>query len=49
METLQLEPRPLTFSELEAMLPRYADNAEVSNVIEEAMKRRLCDVPKGVS
>ncbi len=29
METLQLEHRPLTFSELEDLLPRYADNASV--------------------
>jgi hypothetical protein len=48
MEPPQLEHRPLTFSELEAMLARYADNAEVVKVVEDAMNRRLAGVPKGV-
>jgi hypothetical protein len=46
MEPPQLEHRPLTFGELQAMLERYVENAEVSKVIEAAMKRRLSDIRK---
>ncbi len=49
MEQEQLEYRALTFSELEAMLRRHADNLQVAKVIEDAMARRLSDVPKGVT
>ncbi len=49
MEQEQLEYLSLTFSELEAMLKRHADNPQVAKVIEGAMSRRLSDVPKGVS
>ncbi len=49
MEQEKLEYRPLTFSELEAMLSRHADNVQVTKVIEDALKRRLSDVPKGVA
>jgi hypothetical protein len=44
MVTLQLEYRPLSFSELEGMLPRYVSKAEILAVIKEAMKRRLSGV-----
>jgi hypothetical protein len=47
MEPPLLEHRPLSFSELEDMLVRYAHHAEVTLVIEEALKRRLSDAPKG--
>ncbi len=49
MKQEKLEYRPLTFSELEAMLTRHADNAQVAKVIEDAMARRLSNVPKGVA
>ena len=48
MEKSQLEYRPLSFSELETMLARYADNTEIVKVIEDAIKRRLSDAPQGV-
>lgn len=32
---------PLTLTELEEMLTRYAENAEVSKVIEHAIEQRL--------
>ena len=35
---------PLTLPELEEMLTRYAENADVSNVIEHAIEQRLCGV-----
>jgi hypothetical protein len=50
MQPTLLEHRPLSFSELEDMLVRYAHHAEVTQVIEEALKRRLSEAPtKGAS
>jgi hypothetical protein len=46
MEPPLLEHRPLSFSELEDMLVRYAHHAEVTQVIQEALKRRLPDAPE---
>ena len=48
MEQAQIEHRPLTLNELEGMLLRYADNAQVVKVIEDAMHRRLTDRVTGV-
>ena len=46
MEPTVTEP-PLTLRELRDMLIRHADNADIKMVIEEAMKRRLTERPKG--
>jgi hypothetical protein len=35
---------PLTLTELEKMLARYAENVDVSKVIRQAMERRLSGV-----
>lgn len=35
---------PLTFAELRLIELRYADNAEIKRLVDEAMKRRLADV-----
>ena len=43
------ESSPLTLRELRDMLVRHVDNAQITMVIEDAMKRRLSDVPKGVA
>ena len=48
MEPLLLEHPPLTFNELEAMLVRYANDEKVTQVIKEALKRRLSDTAQGV-
>lgn len=50
----QLEPQanelsPLTLIELRDMLARHADNAPIKMVIEDAMRRRLSDMPTGVA
>ncbi len=37
------EPKPLTTAELYDMYLRYAHNAEVARLIEEAIRRRLRD------
>jgi hypothetical protein len=47
MEPPLLEHRPVSSSELEDMGVRYAHHAEVTQVIEEALKRRLSDASKG--
>jgi hypothetical protein len=35
---------PLTFAELRVLELRYAENADIKHLVDEAMKRRLADV-----
>jgi hypothetical protein len=35
---------PLTFAELRVMELRYADNAQIKRLVDEAMTRRVADV-----
>ena len=44
MEQAQVAHPPLTFSELDAMLARHMNNAEVTKFIKDAMERRLSEI-----
>ena len=48
LESQATEFSPLTLRELRDMLARHADNAPIKMVLEDALKRRLTDLPKGL-
>ena len=49
MEQPQLTVKPLTLPELSVMALRYADNAQITTVIEQAMTRRLSAETSGTA
>ena len=49
MEQPQLTVKPLTLPELSVMALQYADNAQITTVIEQAMRRRSSDESSGMT